>query len=66
MISGTSELSSVIIQQPAANKAYVKYFPSIEEQMETSINGISGQFVVKYDVDREMDAGDLMVSSLFI
>ena len=54
-------MSSVIIQQPADNKAYIKYFPSVEEQIATSESGISGQFVVKYDVDREMDAGDLMV-----
>ena len=54
-------MPSVIIQQPGDNKAYVRYFPSTEEQMAISENGISGQFVVKYDVDRQMDAGDLLV-----
>ena len=46
--------------------AYIKYFPSIEEQTATSQNGISGQFVVKYDVDREMDGGDLLVMSTLV
>ena len=54
-------MSSVVIQQEDDKRAYIKYFPNIEEQTATSESGISGQFVVKYDVDREMDAGDLLV-----
>ena len=55
-------MQDLIIDQPSENRAFVKYFPSLKQQSATSENGISGQFVVKYDVDRAMDAGDLMVS----
>ena len=61
-LGDTSEMQDLIIDQPSDNRAFVKYFPSLKQQSATSENGISGQFVVKYDVDRAMDAGDLMVS----
>lgn len=39
-------------------KAFVSFAPSRAEQK----SGISGQFIVQYDVDRSEDAGDLIVS----
>ena len=62
LIADTPEMQYVVKQQPSENRAIVKYFPTLEQQSATSENGVSGQFVVKYEVDRAMDAGDLMVS----
>ena len=62
ILADATEMQDLIIDQPSENRVIVKYFPSLKQQSATSENGISGQFVVKYDVDRAMDAGDLMVS----
>ena len=50
-----------IITQPDSNTAFIKYFPSAEEQRQYSDEGLRGQFVVRYDIDRELDAGDVLV-----
>ena len=42
----------------------MKYFPSVDEQRQYSEEGFAGQFVVRYDIDRELDAGDVLVSDL--
>ena len=53
-----------IITQPDPQRAFVKYFPSVDEQRQYSEEGFAGQFVVRYDIDRELDAGDVLVSGL--
>ena len=55
-----------IISQPDAQKAFIKYFPSRDEQLQYSDQGLAGQFVVRYDIDRELDAGDVMVKVFII
>ena len=50
-----------IITQPDSETAFIKYFPSPEEQRQHSNDGLNGQFVVRYDIDRELDAGDVLV-----
>lgn len=39
----------------------ITYSPSVEEQMAASQDGVSGQFVVQYDVQRDLDAGEIQV-----
>ena len=51
-----------IISQQDPQNALIKYFPSVDEQRQYSDDGFSGQFVVRYDIDRELDAGDILVS----
>ncbi|XP_052700582.1 inter-alpha-trypsin inhibitor heavy chain H3-like isoform X3 [Crassostrea angulata] len=51
---GTNELA--VVDRLSPTKAFVSYEPSRAEQE----SGISGQFIVQYDVDRSDDAGDLI------
>nr|XP_034326642.1 inter-alpha-trypsin inhibitor heavy chain H3 isoform X3 [Crassostrea gigas] len=51
---GTNELA--VVDRFSPTKAFVSYEPSRAEQE----SGISGQFIVQYDVDRSDDAGDLI------
>lgn len=55
-IVGTNELA--VVDRLSPTRAFVSYEPSRSEQK----SGISGQFIVQYDVDRSEDAGDLIVS----
>lgn len=50
-----------IVTQPDPQSAFIKYFPSVDEQRQYSDEGLAGQFVVRYDIDRELDAGDVLV-----
>lgn len=61
-ISATNELA--IVERPSANTAYIRYNPSVAEQIKDSVHGISGLFKVQYDVQRSLDAGDIYVSYL--
>lgn len=56
LIAGTNELA--VVDRLSPTKAFVSFAPSRAEQK----SGISGQFIVQYDVDRSEDAGDLIVS----
>ncbi|XP_078314331.1 inter-alpha-trypsin inhibitor heavy chain H4-like [Crassostrea virginica] len=51
---GTNKLA--VVDRISPTKAFVSYEPSPLEQE----SGISGQFIVQYDVDRSNDAGDLL------
>ncbi|KAJ8297900.1 LOW QUALITY PROTEIN: hypothetical protein KUTeg_024431, partial [Tegillarca granosa] len=59
--SGTNNL----LTRPTARSAYILYRLSVQEQSRSSEAGISGQFVVEYDVNREKDAGDLLEGDRF-
>lgn len=56
LTAGTNELA--VVDRLSPTKAFVSFAPSRAEQK----SGISGQFIVQYDVDRSEDAGDLIVS----
>jgi hypothetical protein len=42
----------VVIERPSAESALVKFWPSEEQQRELATEGLQGQLVVEYDVDR--------------
>lgn len=50
-----------IVDRPSPETAFVTFSPSIEDQTVNSTTGISGQFIVEYDIGRSLDAGDLLV-----
>ena len=50
-----------VINRPNKQSAQVTYSPSETDQRQQSSQGISGRFVVEYDIDRKTDAGDVLV-----
>jgi len=58
------------IERPSSTEAQIWFSPSVEEQRELTKKladkneqvGLSGQFVVQYDVDRDPQAGEVLVS----
>lgn len=58
------------IERPSSTEAQIRFSPSVEEQRELTKKladkkeevGLSGQFVVQYDVDRDPQAGEVLVS----
>ena len=54
--------SLTVIEQATPKSAFIKFFPSPEQQKAQSESGLAGQFVVQYDVERGMDAGDILAS----
>ena len=50
-----------MVSRPALNRALIRYDPSPQDQLKASDDGLSGLFVVRYDVNRELDGGDLLV-----
>ncbi|XP_062574336.1 inter-alpha-trypsin inhibitor heavy chain H3-like [Saccostrea cucullata] len=52
---GTNQLA--VVNRISPTKAFISYEPSRAEQE----SGISGQFIVQYDVDRSDNAGDILV-----
>ncbi|XP_060076880.1 inter-alpha-trypsin inhibitor heavy chain H3-like [Ylistrum balloti] len=49
------------VSRPSSTSAHIIYEPSAQEQSLVSQQGLSGLFVVEYDVDRRLDAGDVVV-----
>jgi len=74
VVSSCHELSAVNslakIEQPSSTEAQIWFSPSIEDQRELTKKladkkeqvGLRGQFVVQYDVDRDPQAGEVLVS----
>ena len=52
----------VTIERPSTTSAFIHYAPTEHDQREQSEQGISGLFVVEYDVERKFDAGEVLVS----
>ncbi|XP_061168934.1 inter-alpha-trypsin inhibitor heavy chain H4-like [Saccostrea echinata] len=52
---GTNELA--VVDRINSTKVFISYEPSRAEQE----SGVSGQFIVQYDVDRSDNAGDILV-----
>lgn len=60
----TGQNALAVIERPTKRSAMVAYNPSEEDQRLQSNQGISGLFVVEYDIDRKSDAGDVLVNNL--
>lgn len=45
-----------------SERAFVQFSPSMEYQRKQSESGMSGQFVVQYDVERQDGAGEILVT----
>ncbi|XP_069141634.1 inter-alpha-trypsin inhibitor heavy chain H2-like isoform X1 [Argopecten irradians] len=61
--TGRNELVSV--DRPTRETARIQYYPSAADQRLASEQGLSGLFIVEYDVNRNFDAGDVMVINGF-
>ncbi|CAG2257168.1 Inter alpha-trypsin inhibitor, heavy chain 4,Inter-alpha-trypsin inhibitor heavy chain H3,Inter-alpha-trypsin inhibitor heavy chain H4 [Mytilus edulis] len=63
IILGTIEEKNAlaIIERPTQKSATIHYAPTADDQKHMSDKGISGLFVVEYDVQRTFDAGEVMV-----
>jgi hypothetical protein len=51
----------VTIDRPTDYTAVIRYAPTEHDQKQQSDQGISGLFVVEYEVERTSDAGEVMV-----
>lgn len=49
------------IRRPSLTSAYIRYNPSPEDQKRASLQGMSGLFIVEYDVERTTNVGEVMV-----
>ncbi|XP_066284228.1 inter-alpha-trypsin inhibitor heavy chain H3-like isoform X2 [Branchiostoma lanceolatum] len=58
---GSGELEGAEIARPSPNRAHIQYRPTDIEQMRMSPNGISGDFLVRYDVKRDLSVGDIQI-----
>ena len=52
------------VERPSGRQAFISYHPSARHQQiqGMSRHGLSGLFTVRYDVNRTVDAGELLVS----
>ena len=55
--------SDVKISMTYSNTAIITYKPSLKEQENYGFRGISGEFIVQYDVDRKNQHSDIQVCS---
>jgi hypothetical protein len=51
----------VAIERPSPESAVVKFWPTEEQQRELAAEGLQGQLVVEYEVDRTSRAGEILV-----
>ncbi len=49
------------IRRLSTSSAQISYTPTEEEQEKLIEHGITGQFVVRYDVERMEDVGEILV-----
>ena len=52
---------AVVITRPNARSAHIHYKPTVQMQQQHSAQGIAGRFIVRYDVRRALDTGDIQV-----
>ncbi|XP_021340029.1 inter-alpha-trypsin inhibitor heavy chain H3-like [Mizuhopecten yessoensis] len=52
---------NVTIGYPDQNTAYALFEPDVAEQRRRSEQGISGKFIVRYEIERQSDSGDVLV-----
>ncbi|KAK3610524.1 hypothetical protein CHS0354_008954 [Potamilus streckersoni] len=60
-IQGIATNNLVLMARPSPNSAFIQFAPTIQQQIDNDQNGISGQFVVEYDIERSHDAGEILV-----
>lgn len=60
--SFTGDNTLAVVSRPTTKSARISYSPSEADQRQDSERGISGLFIVEYDIDRETNAGDVMVN----
>jgi hypothetical protein len=53
--------SLATIERPTAESAVIKFWPTQQQQQELAGEGIQGQLVVEYDVDRTSRPGEVLV-----
>ncbi|XP_052059439.1 inter-alpha-trypsin inhibitor heavy chain H3-like [Mytilus californianus] len=51
----------VTIDRPTTKSAMIHYAPTTDDQKQQSDQGISGLFVIEYDVERKFDGGEVLV-----
>ncbi|XP_063421441.1 inter-alpha-trypsin inhibitor heavy chain H3-like [Mytilus trossulus] len=51
----------VTINRPTTKSAVIHYAPTTDDQKQQSDQGISGLFVIEYDVERNFDVGEVLV-----
>ena len=56
-----SENPDAVVEQLSNHLARVTYEPDTSTQLASSSDGISGQFVVQYDVERTLSGGEIQV-----
>ncbi|KAL5013766.1 hypothetical protein ScPMuIL_008036 [Solemya velum] len=49
------------IQRLSSTSAYIRYEPTLSQQMSVSEQGISRLFAVEYDIRRRQDAGEILI-----
>lgn len=49
------------ITRLTSTSSRVRYSPTMEQQLAMSPQGVAGQFIVQYDVERSLDAGEVQV-----
>ncbi|CAH1784811.1 unnamed protein product [Owenia fusiformis] len=49
------------VNKISPTKAHVAFHPTVEEQSAASKDGINGQFIMQYDVNRDISAGEIQV-----
>ena len=60
----TNALASIEMTGPTS--AIVEFTPSPNQQRDVNDNGLQGQFIVQYDVDRTSNGGEILVHILNI
>lgn len=55
-----------VIVRPAENKASIRWKPSQQDQNQLAEQGITGKFVVQYEIERELSAGEVLVGWVLI
>lgn len=51
----------VTINRPTTKSAMIHYAPTTDDQKQQSDQGISGLFVIEYEVERKFDGGEVLV-----
>ncbi|XP_023709353.1 inter-alpha-trypsin inhibitor heavy chain H4 isoform X1 [Cryptotermes secundus] len=64
ILDDPSEASNplVIIERPSPESAVVKFWPTEQQQRDLAAEGLQGQLVVEYEVDRTSRPGEVLVS----
>ena len=61
VFSHTTENPLAVVTEPRPNEAIVSYAPTWAQQQQSSADGIRGQFMLQYDIQRQLDGGDIQV-----